>query len=149
LRPSLRRESQLRLVLIGRGTGFEAWQLAEQLALPHLSVGAMVRKHVEDQSPLGQQLSAALSAGHQVPTNLVRQMIAAELNASAASSGWLLEGFPRTSDDARWLDSILEQRRTPITAALISDTPEATGPELEEVIAYYGDRSRPSSEFFS
>jgi adenylate kinase len=99
-----------RLLLIGppgAGKGTQAARLAEAYGIPAISTGDIFRSNVRDQTPLGKQAKAYMDAGDNVPDSLTNDLIRHRLEEQDADAGFLLDGYPRTTDQVRELDEFL------------------------------------------
>ena len=122
---------QLNLILFGppgAGKGTQAERLRQDFQLPYIATGDMLRANVTDETELGKQAKAYMDAGDLVPDDLIVAMAAARLNEDDAQDGFILDGFPRTIDQATALESQLTAMGRRVTAALLIDVPD------EEVI---------------
>lgn len=102
----------VRLILFGppgAGKGTQAASLCESLAVPHISTGDIFRAAISAQSPLGVKAQTFMDRGELVPDEVVVGMIRERLTQSDTSSGWILDGFPRTLAQAETLDSLLSE----------------------------------------
>lgn len=93
----------MRLLLIGApgaGKGTQAVRLAERLGITHISSGDLLRKHVTEGTPLGRQAQQYVSRGDLVPDALVLDMLRKPIIAASHSGGYVLDGFPRTVEQA-------------------------------------------------
>lgn len=98
-----------KLVIMGRqgsGKGTQGARLAERLGIAHLSTGDIFRAAVKAGSPLGLAVSDILEAGGLVPDELTIKVVAEALGAPEMSGGYLLDGFPRTIEQAAALERI-------------------------------------------
>ena len=91
----------------GAGKGTQAALLAETLAVPHISSGAMLREAVADGTELGRKAEAIMAAGDLVPDDLVVAMIGERLAREDARDGYILDGFPRNVVQAEALIAAL------------------------------------------
>lgn len=94
----------------GAGKGTQALRLVEKYHLAHLSTGDLLRSEMAAGSDLGKQAADTINRGELVSDNLVIAMIAEYIDKSAAASGFIFDGFPRTSLQAKALDQMLEKR---------------------------------------
>jgi adenylate kinase len=99
----------------GAGKGTQAQLLAEELGYPHISSGELFREAIKAQTPLGAQAQAYLDRGELVPDDITIGMVAERLGRSDCARGVILDGFPRTVEQARALDALLSQRNTCVT----------------------------------
>jgi adenylate kinase len=91
----------------GSGKGTQAKRLAEELRIPHISTGDILRDAVKRGTPLGQQAAPIMASGGLVPDDLMIGIIADRLRADDARDGFILDGFPRTVAQAEKLDVML------------------------------------------
>ena len=99
----------MRVIMLGppgAGKGTQAVRLAEHLSVPHISTGDILRRHVEQKSPLGKRAQEFMNAGRLVPDELVIEMVQDRLVQSDAKRGFILDGFPRTTHQAEALEQI-------------------------------------------
>lgn len=118
----------INIVLIGppgSGKGTQAARICERYGLPWISTGEILRAAVKARSPLGRKVQSTLASGGLVADALMIDLIRGRLAEPDAATGFVLDGFPRTLDQARALDVMLGNR--PLLALLL-DVPE---PELE------------------
>lgn len=100
----------MRLLLIGppgAGKGTQAVRLAAYYGVPAISTGDIFRSNVKNETELGKQAKAYMDAGDNVPDSLTNALIRDRLAESDASEGFLLDGYPRTTDQVRELDEYL------------------------------------------
>ena len=100
----------MRLLLIGppgAGKGTQAVRLAEYYGVPAISTGDIFRSNVKNETELGKQAKAYMDAGDNVPDSLTNALIRDRLAEPDASEGFLLDGYPRTTDQVRELDDYL------------------------------------------
>jgi adenylate kinase len=94
----------MRLLLIGApgaGKGTQAERLAERFGIVHISSGDLLRQHVKDRTSLGQTIKSYLDRGDLVPDGVVMDMLRKPVVAAAETGGYVLDGFPRTVEQAR------------------------------------------------
>jgi len=102
--------SASRLVLTGppgAGKGTQAATLIEELAIPHVSTGDMLRAAVKAGTPVGLQAKAIMDSGELVSDEIVIGIAEERLSEPDAQKGFLLDGFPRTLGQAEALDKLL------------------------------------------
>lgn len=112
----------IRMVLIGppgAGKGTQAPNLKEKFCACHLATGDMLRAQVTAKTELGVQAKKIMDQGGLVSDEIMVNMIKSELeNNKECSNGFILDGFPRTIPQAEKLDSMLEDRKTPLQKAV-------------------------------
>ena len=115
----------LRVVMLGRqgsGKGTQGLQLARLLVVPHISVGDVLRDAVRSGSPTGNQAREAMERGELVDDDLVVSLVGARLaEPDVRSGGFVLDGFPRTAEQAEALTGILTDG--PVDRAAVIDVP--------------------------
>lgn len=115
----------MRLVLLGppgAGKGTQAGVLARDLEAPHISTGDMLREAIRNSTPLGQKAKSFMEKGALVPDDLVIELVKERLSRPDAKKGFILDGFPRTPDQAESLDKTLKQLGMPLDFVLYFKT---------------------------
>jgi adenylate kinase len=123
--------TELNLILLGppgAGKGTQAERLKADFQLPFISTGDMLRGNVAAQTELGKQAKGYMDAGDLVPDALIVAMARSRLQEPDAQDGFILDGFPRTIEQAQALDAQLDEMHRRVTGALLIDVPD------EEVI---------------
>lgn len=116
----------MRLVFLGApgaGKGTQAKMLVEQLKIPQISTGDMLRKAVADGTPLGKEAKSYMDKGELVPDSVVIGLIKERLQEPDTENGFILDGFPRNVSQAKELDSLLGDLGKPLDVALVLDVP--------------------------
>lgn len=90
----------------GAGKGTQATGVSAKLSIPHISTGDMFRAAIRNQTPMGVKAKAHLDAGTLVPDAVVIDMVRERLSMADCENGYLLDGFPRTVDQAEALEEI-------------------------------------------
>ena len=111
----------MRVVLLGppgAGKGTQAQKLAEKLGIPQISTGDLFRANISNGTPLGLEAKRYLDAGDLVPSELTNQLVDDRLSDPDAADGFILDGFPRSVEQAKALHEMLERRGTDIDAVL-------------------------------
>jgi adenylate kinase len=119
--------SELNLILFGppgAGKGTQAERLQGDFQVPLISTGDTLRGNVKEGTDLGQQAQKYMDAGELVPDELIVAMAAERLQESDAQDGFILDGFPRTIEQAKALDKQLSELGRRVTAALLIDVPD-------------------------
>jgi adenylate kinase len=118
----------MRLLLIGApgsGKGTQAELLAERFGIAHISSGDLLRQNVRENTSLGQQIRQYVDKGDLVPDSLVMNMLRKPV--LAATNGYVLDGFPRTVDQAEAAYAVVEPLGAEVQAAIHLEVPH---PEL-------------------
>jgi adenylate kinase len=118
---------QLNLILFGppgAGKGTQAERLRGDFPLAYIATGDMLRENVKQATELGLKAKEYMDAGDLVPDDLIVAMAAKRLREDDAQDGFILDGFPRTLDQARALDAQLSEMGRRVTAALLIDVPD-------------------------
>ncbi len=91
----------------GAGKGTQAERLAEYLGIPHVATGDLFREALRQGTPLGRQAQAYIDRGELVPDQVTIAMVEERLAQPDCEPGVILDGFPRTVEQARALDRVL------------------------------------------
>jgi adenylate kinase len=121
-------EKTMRLLLIGApgsGKGTQAELLAERFGIAHISSGDLLRQNVRDNTSFGQQIRQYVDKGDLVPDSLVMTMLRKPV--LAATNGYVLDGFPRTVEQAEAAYAVVEPLGAEVQAAIHLEVPH---PEL-------------------
>lgn len=110
----------------GAGKGTLAVRLAATHALAHIATGDLLRAHVRDETPLGKKAKRYLDKGELVPDDLVIEMVKDRITKPDAAKGFILDGFPRTVNQAESLDHVLSQQKYVLSSVIYFDTSEET-----------------------
>jgi adenylate kinase len=115
----------MRLLLIGApgsGKGTQAGLLAARFGIAHISSGDLLRQHVVDQTQFGQLVKAYVDKGDLVPDSLVMDILRKPV--VAARDGYVLDGFPRTVDQAQAAYAVAQPLGAEVQAAIHLDVPQ-------------------------
>jgi adenylate kinase len=104
--------------LPGAGKGTQAERIQSHFGIPHISTGDMFRRAVASGGELGQQVQSYLNSGRLVPDEITIKVVQERLVDEDAQRGFLLDGFPRTLEQADALDGMLTEIGKPIDAVL-------------------------------
>ena len=102
----------------GSGKGTQSEKLIERYGLKHLSTGDLLRSEINRQTVLGMAARQFMDKGQLVPDEVVIGMISSALDNNPQAKGFLFDGFPRTSAQAKALDNLLEMKNTSIGVML-------------------------------
>ncbi len=111
----------MRLILVGppgAGKGTQAVQLAKHYKIPHISTGDIFRANLKNGTELGKQAQSFMDRGELVPDSVTNEMVKDRLGNSDVANGFLLDGFPRNTYQAEFLDGILKAKNMPLDAVL-------------------------------
>src|SRR5210317_1285608 len=114
----------MRIVLLGApgsGKGTQAKKLMADRTIPQISTGDMLREAVAAGTRFGEQAKATIDSGNLVPDEIVLGIISERLTQPDAKDGFILDGFPRTLQQALDLEELLDQLGTPLDAAVLMD----------------------------
>lgn len=114
----------MRIVLLGApgsGKGTQAARLVEELDLPHISSGELLREAVKANTLLGQKAKAVIDRGELVSDEIMLGLIEERLTQKDVRSGFILDGYPRNLAQAEALDELLERMGQPVDEALHID----------------------------
>lgn len=111
----------MRLILVGppgAGKGTQAVHLAKYFKIPHISTGDIFRENLKNGTALGKQAQTFMDRGELVPDSVTNEMIEDRLGNTDVGNGFLLDGFPRNTNQAEVLDQILKVKNMPLDAVL-------------------------------
>jgi len=111
----------VRLVILGppgAGKGTQAELISESLGIPHISTGDLFRANISQGTPIGLAAKKYLDAGNLVPSEITIDMVRARVAEPDAAKGFILDGFPRSTDQADALTHILDELDTKLDAVL-------------------------------
>ncbi len=111
----------MRMVLLGppgAGKGTQAEKLAEKFGIPQISTGDLFRSNISKGTPLGVEAKQYLDAGDLVPAELTNALVDDRLDADDTAAGFILDGFPRSVEQAVALREMLAKRSLKLDAVL-------------------------------
>lgn len=133
----------MRLLLIGApgsGKGTQAVRLAERFGITHISSGDLLRQHVRDQTPIGLTIKEYVDAGDLVPDGVVMDMLYKPVVAATEQGGYVLDGFPRTVEQAEAAYDVAHKLGAEVKASIHLDVP------TDELVRRLLARSRGSED---
>ena len=113
----------MRMMLLGApgaGKGTQAKQLSDELGIPQISTGDMLRSAVDAETPMGLEARRYMDLGQLVPDEVVIGIVKERIGASDCAAGYILDGFPRTVPQAEALNGI-----APLEAVVDVQVPES------------------------
>ena len=93
----------------GAGKGTQAQMLCQSYQVPHISTGDILRAAVKEKTELGLKAEEFMNAGELVPDDLILGLIRERLKKEDTAKGWLLDGFPRNTEQAEFLNALLDE----------------------------------------
>ena len=157
----------MRLLLIGApgaGKGTQASRLAERFGITHISSGDLLRQHVQDQTALGRTIKSYLDRGDLVPDGVVMDMLRKPVVAAVEAGGYVLDGFPRTVEQAQASFPTARALGAEVQAAIHLDVPreelvrrllargrgsDDTEAVIERRLQVYLDKTVPLLEYYA
>jgi adenylate kinase len=160
----------VRLLIIGppgAGKGTQAAKLAEIYGIPAISTGDIFRANIKEGTELGKQVQAIVEAGSYVPDSLTNDLVRDRLTQPDVAGGFLLDGYPRTTEQVEELDRILGQAGARLDAVvqLVADVDEVVdrlrkralvegrADDTEEVLRHrqevYADQTAPLIDIYA
>jgi adenylate kinase len=119
----------------GAGKGTQAQYVATHFRIPHVSTGDIFRANMRDDTPLGREARTYAERGELVPDAVTNAMVEQRLAETDCAGGFLLDGYPRTVDQADALDRVLAARDTELDAVINLIVPDG---EIVERLAKRG-----------
>jgi adenylate kinase len=155
----------MRLLLIGApgsGKGTQAELLARRFDIAHISSGDLLRQHVREETAFGLQIKQYVDKGDLVPDSLVMDILRKPV--LAAHNGYVLDGFPRTVDQAKAAYAVVEPLGAEVQAAIHLDVPheelvrrllarhrgsDDTAEVIEHRLLVYREKTMPLLEYYA
>lgn len=116
----------MRIILLGppgAGKGTQAKSISNKFSIPHVSTGDIFRKNISEKTPLGIEAKKHIDKGHLVPDGLTIDIIVDRLDNEDCSNGFLLDGYPRTVNQAEVLETLLKEKGHSLDTALLIKVP--------------------------
>ena len=93
----------------GAGKGTQALNIAKHFSIPHISTGDIFRENLKKETPLGIEAKSYMDKGLYVPDDVTNRIVEDRLTWNDVKNGFLLDGYPRTLDQVKFLDSLLSK----------------------------------------
>ncbi|SCS74220.1 adenylate kinase [Staphylococcus caeli] len=110
--------------LPGAGKGTQASEIVKKFPIPHISTGDMFRKAIKDETDLGKEAKSYMDRGELVPDEVTVGIVKDRISEDDAKKGFLLDGFPRTIEQAEALNNIMQELDRKIDAVINIEVPE-------------------------
>ncbi len=110
----------MRLVLLGlpgAGKGTQGERISEKYGIPHISTGGIIRAVIASGNQLGKTVNSYISQGNLIPDEIAIAMLKERVKSDDCCNGWILDGFPRTVQQAMHLDATLREENEEIDHA--------------------------------
>ncbi|MAT39387.1 MAG: adenylate kinase [Ectothiorhodospiraceae bacterium] len=108
----------------GAGKGTQAQYISEHFEIPHISTGEIFRENIKNDTPLGVEAKRYTASGNLVPDSLTNAMVRDRIQKADCSRGALLDGYPRTIDQAREFDKMLAEKGSQLSAVINLKVPD-------------------------
>jgi len=108
----------------GAGKGTQAAIIANKLGIPHIDTGSIIRDNIRDNTPLGIEAKGFVEKGELIPDDLTIRLISERLTHDDAVNGWLLDGFPRSIDQANALSKLGPDGIDPVERVVFLEVPD-------------------------
>jgi adenylate kinase len=118
----------MRLILLGppgSGKGTQAQLLTRRNDLEHIGTGDLLRAAIAANTPTGQRAGPFVKRGELVPSALVNDLIAERFRRADRPERFVMDGYPRTLDQAGAFDRVLREHRLPLTGVLLLTVPDS------------------------
>jgi adenylate kinase len=157
----------MRMLLIGApgaGKGTQAVFIAERFGIAHISSGDLLRKHVTEGTSIGRAAKEYLARGDLVPDGIVMDMLYKPVVAATQAGGYVLDGFPRTVDQAKAAYATAAELGVAVEFAVFLDVPreelvrrltargrgqDDTPEVIEHRLAVYQEKTLPMLEYYA
>lgn len=161
--------AQTRLLIVGppgAGKGTQASRIVERYGVPWISTGDIFRANIKAGTELGKRVSQIIESGQLVPDELTNEIVADRLQHDDVVNGFLLDGYPRTVDQAHSLDRVLEAEAHALDAVVLLEVDtdevvsrllgraavEGRADDTEEIIRHrqevYQEQTKPLVELY-
>jgi adenylate kinase len=160
----------MRVLLIappGAGKGTQATRIAERYGIEHISSGDILREEMAARTPIGEQVRSYVEHGDLVPDDVMLAVVGPRILEAARAGGYILDGYPRTVEQAKTAHKLAEEHGVTLDAALALDVDDAelvrriagraaiegrSDDADEEVVrhrlAVYNEKTRPLIDYY-
>lgn len=150
----------------GAGKGTQAAVISKELGIPQVSTGDMLRAAMKNETELGKEAKSYIESGKLVPDEVVIGIVRERLKEADARSGYILDGFPRTSEQAKVLKEMLAEMNQKLDAAINLSVPDEeiikrllsraeiegrsddTEPVIRQRLETYNESTRPLIDYY-
>lgn len=122
----------------GSGKGTQAKMLVEKYQLLHLSTGDMFRYEIGNETPLGLEAKSYIDRGDLVPDSVTIKMLKSRVQSNTDVKGFIFDGYPRTIDQSKALDALLEELGQSVSKLILLEVPD------EEIVRRLLERGKTS-----
>lgn len=119
----------MRIIMMGppgAGKGSQAKIIAKEYSIPHISTGDMFRSALKNETPMGLKAKEYMDKGELVPDSVVNGLVEERISQQDCKDGYVLDGYPRTINQAEALSEILDKKGQEIDVVLSIDTSDET-----------------------
>jgi adenylate kinase len=150
----------------GSGKGTQSVKIAEKYNLAHISTGDIFRRNIREKTELGLKVQGIIEKGELVPDELLIEILEDAMDSFTGKTGYVFDGFPRTIQQAKDLDDLLEKRNDEVSLVLalevndqeiikrllkraeIEGRKDDTREVIENRISVYNKETQPLIEFY-
>ncbi len=108
----------------GAGKGTQAQALSEACQIPHIATGDILRSAIAQQTEVGQKAKSYVDNGDLVPDEVLAALVRDRLQQPDAEAGWILDGFPRTLNQAKFFDQLLSELNSAYDLVIYLNVPD-------------------------
>jgi len=108
----------------GAGKGTQAQALSEACQIPHIATGDILRSAIAQQTEVGQKAKSYVDNGDLVPDEVLAALVRDRLQQPDAQAGWILDGFPRTLNQAKFFDQLLSELNSAYDLVIYLNVPD-------------------------
>lgn len=133
----------------GSGKGTQAAILKEKLGLPHVSTGDLFRAMKTLDTPLARRVQDLMQSGNLIPDDVTNEVVRDRLSQADAQNGVILDGYPRTRDQAAFLDRLLAEKDERVAVVGLFKLDRETAIQRSEGRRYSQDKQRVYNIYFN